>query len=415
MAFGKPALPLWPLDPAATYLNHGTVGVTPKHVLEVQQQWRERIERHPSRFMLRELWTFRGVTPAGPTLLRQAAAKVATFVGAETDNLVFVDNTTTGVNAIVRSLPLEPGDDLVVTDHAYGGIVSAIRYAADRAGATVTTVNVPYPAFDPAELVGRIRSALTPRTRLVITDHVVSETALIFPVRQIVEACHDRGVPVLVDGAHVPGALPLDLSAIGADFYVANLHKWAMAPRSCAFLAVLPAFQRSIHPAVISWGFDAGFTQEFDWVGTRDPTPWLCAPDGIAFLESLGLDALLIDTHPGLNEEALLTMRAVGTLIVVLRPDTQDFEGTGVTVQVARQLEVPRVVLIVNQVPSGGSLQAVRARARKTFDSDVLAVIPQSTEFMGFEEDVPFVVRHPQHPVSLALQQVALALQRAKV
>jgi len=131
--------------------------------------------------------------------------------------------------------------------------------------------------------------------------------------------------------------------------------------------------------------------------------------------ESLGLDALLIDTHPGLNEEALLTMRAVGTLIVVLRPDTQDFEGTGVTVQVARQLEVPRVVLIVNQVPSDGSFQAVRARARKTFDSEVLAVIPQSAEFMGFDEDVPFVVRHPQHPVSLALQQVALAMQRAKV
>jgi MinD-like ATPase involved in chromosome partitioning or flagellar assembly len=131
--------------------------------------------------------------------------------------------------------------------------------------------------------------------------------------------------------------------------------------------------------------------------------------------ESLGLDALLIDTHPGLNEEALLTMRAVGTLIVVLRPDTQDFEGTGVTVQVARQLEVPRVVLIVNQVPSDGSFQAVRARARKTFDSEVLAVIPQSAEFMGFDEDVPFVVRHPEHPVSLALQQVALAMQRAKV
>jgi len=332
MAFGKPALPLWPLDPAATYLNHGTVGVTPKHVLEVQQQWRERIERHPSRFMLRELWTFRGVTPAGPTLLRQAAAKVATFVGAETDNLVFVDNTTTGVNAIVRSLPLEPGDDLVVTDHAYGGIVSAIRYAADRAGATVTTVNVPYPAFDPAELVGRIRSALTPRTRLVITDHVVSETALIFPVRQIVEACHDRGVPVLVDGAHVPGALPLDLSAIGADFYVANLHKWAMAPRSCAFLAVLPAFQRSIHPAVISWGFDAGFTQEFDWVGTRDPTPWLCAPDGIAFLESLGLDAMRRYNHAlawhaaqyltgTWNTPLEIAESSVGTMVTIQAPE----------------------------------------------------------------------------------------------
>ena len=131
--------------------------------------------------------------------------------------------------------------------------------------------------------------------------------------------------------------------------------------------------------------------------------------------ETLGLDTLLIDTHPGLNEEALLTIRAVRTLIVVLRPDTQDFEGTGVTVQVARQLEVPRVLLVVNQVPSAALFQSVRARAQKTFDSEVLAVIPQSAEFMGFDEEVPFVLRHPQHPVSLALQQVALALQRAKV
>jgi MinD-like ATPase involved in chromosome partitioning or flagellar assembly len=129
----------------------------------------------------------------------------------------------------------------------------------------------------------------------------------------------------------------------------------------------------------------------------------------------LSLDTLLIDTHPGLNEEALLTMRAVGRLVVVLRPDTQDFEGTGVTVQVARQLEVPRVLLVVNQVPADSAFQAVRARAQKTFDSEVLAVIPQSAEFMGFDEDLPFVLRHPQHPVSQALQHVAQALTSATV
>src|SRR5881394_23056 len=144
MQFGKAALSLWPLDPEATYLNHGTVGVTPRRVLEAQQQWRDRIERHPSRFMLRDVWTFSGITPDGPTLLRQAAAKVARFVGAAADDFVFVDNTTTGINAVVRSLPLEPGDEVIVTDHAYGGIVTAVRYAAQRAGATVTTVSVPY-------------------------------------------------------------------------------------------------------------------------------------------------------------------------------------------------------------------------------------------------------------------------------
>ena len=173
-----------------------------------------------------------------------------------------------------------------------------------------------------------------------------------------------------------------------------------LGQRVAGQLFLIPA---SLNPGtmaqVLSQGYDAQrLTRSFHELG-----------------QTLGLDTLLIDTHPGLNEEALLTMRAVHTLIVVLRPDTQDFEGTGVTVQVARQLEVPRVLLVVNQVPAGSAFQAVRSRAQKTFDSEVLAVIPHSAEFMGFDEDVPFVLRHPQHPVSLALQHVALAMKRATV
>jgi isopenicillin-N epimerase len=156
---------------------------------------------------------------------------------------------------------------------------------------------MPYPAFDPVEATRRIVDAIGPATRLVIVDHVASETALLFPVESIVRACHARGVPVLVDGAHVPGALPLDVSALGADFYVANLHKWAMAPRSSAFMVVSPQWQAMLHPPVISWGYEAGYTQEFDWVGTRDPTPWLTAPDGVRFLESLDLAAVRRYNH----------------------------------------------------------------------------------------------------------------------
>jgi isopenicillin-N epimerase len=297
MTFGRALLPLWPLDPSAIYLNHGTVGVAPLRVLEAQQAWRDRMERHPARFMLRDLWTFAGIAAHGPTLMRQAAAEVAAFVGARTDDLVFVDNTTTGVNAVLRSLPLAAGDDVIVTDQVYGGIIAAVSHITRLAGAAVQTVEVPYPLFEPAACIELIARAITRRTRLVIVEHVAAETALIWPVAEIVHACHAKGVPVLIDGAHVPGALALDVAAIGADFYVANLHKWAMAPRSSGFLVVSPDHQAAMHPAVISWGFGTGFTQEFDWVGTRDPSPWLAAPDGIRFLHQLGFDALRRANH----------------------------------------------------------------------------------------------------------------------
>lgn len=297
MSYGRSLLPLWPLDPDATYLNHGTVGVTPHVVLEAQQAWRDRMERHPSRFMLRELWSFTGSDTQGITLMRDAAAQVAAFVGAKADNLVFIDNTSAGVNAVVRALPLAAGDEILITDHAYGGIVTAIQYAAGRAGARVVTAEMPYPAFSASECVNRIEQALTPRTRLVIVDHISAESALVFPVREIVQLCRAKGVMVLVDGAHVPGQIPLDVDAIGADIYIANLHKWAMAPRSSAFMVAAPEHHDWLHPVVISWGFGTGFTQEFDWVGTRDPSPWLTAPAGISFLQEQGGQRLMLRNH----------------------------------------------------------------------------------------------------------------------
>lgn len=331
MTYGRSLLSLWPLDPDATYLNHGTVGVTPRAVLEAQQRWRDRIERHPARFMLRELWSFTGSTADGPPLIRQAAAEVAGFVGARADDFVFIDNTSTGVNAVMRSLPFSSGDEVVITDHAYGGIVTAVKYCAERAGAVVRLVEMPYPAFNADECVDRIASALTERTRLVIVDHIAAESALVFPVEQIVRACHERRVPVLVDGAHVPGQLALDVSAIGADFYIANLHKWAMAPRSSAFMVVAPEQQTMVHPPVISWGLGNGFLREFDWVGTRDPTPWLTAPDGIRFLKELGYHTLRTYNHDlAWRAAQMLTSRwntpleiresAVGSMVSVMTP-----------------------------------------------------------------------------------------------
>jgi len=333
MEFGRSLLPLWPLDPAATYLNHGTVGVVPNRVAEAQRALRDRIERHPARFMLRDLWSFTGSATGGPTLMRQAAAEIAAFVGARADDLVFVDNTTTGVNAVLRSMSFAPGDELVVTDHIYGGLLTAVQYIARTSGAHVRVVEMPYPAFDPAESVARVSAAITARTKLVIVDHIAAESAVVFPVHEMVRACKTKGATVLVDGAHVPGQLPLDVSSIGADYYVANLHKWAMAPRSSAFMVVAPEHQATLHPAVISWGLDQGFLQEFDWVGTRDPSPWLVAPEGVRFLNDLGYDALRKYNHDlAWHAAQHLTERwgtplqidesAVGSMVSVMTPES---------------------------------------------------------------------------------------------
>jgi isopenicillin-N epimerase len=290
MPFGRAMLAEWMLDPEITYLNHGTVGAVPRQVLAAQQAIRDEVERQPSRFLLRE-YSSRVGHGNGRSLMRQAADRVAAFVGAHGDDLGFTDNATTAINGVMRSLRLEPGDEIVITDSAYGAVARVAAFTARERGAVVRTVALPWPAFDPAVLVERLAAALTDRTRIAIIDHISSETALIQPVVTIAERCRSLGIPVLVDGAHAPGALPLDLPALGVDWYAANLHKWAHAPRSCGFLWAAPDRQRQLHPAVISWGLDQGMAAEFDWVGTRDPSPFLAAPAGIAFLEKLGFDA----------------------------------------------------------------------------------------------------------------------------
>ena len=289
MTFGHSHLPHWPLDPAVTYLNHGTVGVTPLAVMAARQALLQDIERGPSQFLFRELIPWVGVPTQAVGRLRAAATAVAAAFGANGSDLVFVDNATAGVNAVLRSLPLEPGDEMLLTDVAYGAVLHAARYVARERGAVVRTVALPLVPYEPDAVVDSILTALTPRTRLVLVDHIASGSAVILPVARIVAACRDRGVRVLVDGAHVPGVLPLDLPAIGADWYTANLHKWACAPRGSGFLWAAPEAQAGLHPPVISWGLDLGYTQEFDWVGTRDVTPWLIAPMALDWLRDLGV------------------------------------------------------------------------------------------------------------------------------
>src|SRR5215470_18023489 len=244
----------WLLDPEVAFLNHGSFGAAPRAVLAEQDRWRTLMERHPTHFMSEDL----------PPALRAAAAKLAAFVGARSDDLVFVENATAGCNAVLRSLRFAAGDEILVTDHGYPAVRKAAEYVAGRAGARVIEAAVPFPLEDPAQVVAAVRTRLGSKTRLAIFDHITSPTAIIFPVRELIELCRAAGALVLIDGAHAPGMISLDAPAVGADWYAGNCHKWLMAPKGSAFLWASASAQAELHPLVISHGLGEGFTAEFD-------------------------------------------------------------------------------------------------------------------------------------------------------
>ena len=297
MTFGREMLEHWLLDSDHTYLNHGTVGATPRRVLQKQQALRDEMERHPSRFMLRELSGEMPMPWRRESRLREAIGVVAPFLGARPDDLVFVPNVTWGINAVLGSILLAPGDEVVVTELAYGAVKFTAQAMCDRAGATLKTAEVPWPIRDPAVITEAVVREITARTKVVVVDHVSAQTALVFPVGAIAAECHRRGVPVLVDGAHAPGSRPVDIQSLGVDWYSANLHKWAHAPRGCGILWAAPDRQAILHSPIVSWGRDRGFLHEFEHVATGDPTSCLSAPEGIALLRDWDFDACVRYMH----------------------------------------------------------------------------------------------------------------------
>lgn len=282
-ALGQAIRDAFLIEPGACTVNHGSFGATPRVVLAEQDRWRRAMEAQTSRFFSREL----------PGALRAAAARLAAHVGAEGEDIAFVPNATTGANAVLRSLELAPGDEILMLSHVYGAVRNTARYVARRHGALVVEAAVPWPRPDAAAITAGVAAALTPRTRLVVLDHITSQSALETPIRDLVALCHARGVRVLVDGAHAPGQVALDLRAIGADWYTGNAHKWLFAPKGCAFLHARREAQAGLHPAVISHGLDQGFTAEFDWTGTIDPTAYLAIGAALDFHASLGGKALM--------------------------------------------------------------------------------------------------------------------------
>lgn len=259
----------WSLDPEVTFLNHGSYGACPTRILQRQQELRQEMEREPVRFMAHRT-----------SLFDRSRARLAAFVGAQVEDLAFVPNATHGVNAAIQSQRWQPGDQVLVTDHEYNACRNALDHVAARWGAEVVVVRIPFPITSPEVVTERMLAAVTDRTVFCLIDHITSPTALVQPIEDLIPALQERGIRVLIDGAHAPGQIALDLDKLGADYYTGNLHKWACTPKGCAFLHVKREHQEGIHPAVISHGYNADtesrsrFLQEFDWTGTFDITAW---------------------------------------------------------------------------------------------------------------------------------------------
>ncbi|MBF5044262.1 aminotransferase class V-fold PLP-dependent enzyme [Aggregicoccus sp. 17bor-14] len=328
--------PFWSLDPEVTYLNHGAFGACPTLVLEHQAQLRARLEAGPVRFMHRDL----------EELLDRARAQLATFLGAHADDLAFVPNATTGVNTVLRSLRFSPGDELLTVDHEYNASRNALQHAADLWGAKVVVAPLPWPVPSADAVVEAVLARVTPRTRLLLIDHVTSPTALVLPVERLVQQLRERGVETLVDGAHAPGMLPLNLETLGAAYYTGNLHKWVCAPKGAAFLHVRRDLQKAIRPLSISHGFNSGrqdrsqFRLDFDFTGTDDYTPFLCVPKALSLMGGMvpgGWSGVMEDNRAkALVARAELSARLgtpplcpdemVGSMAAVALPDAAPYE-----------------------------------------------------------------------------------------
>lgn len=332
---------MWSLSPEIHHLNHGSFGAVPVPIQEKQDEWRRRWEANTTGFVLEAL------QPA----LDEARLALASFLEADPAGVVFVRNATTGVASVVRSIEhtLRPGDELLTTSHDYNAIRQTLEFTADRANARVVVPEIPFPLESPQQVIDAILGASTERTRLAVVDHVTSPTAVVFPIEEIVSQL-EPDVPVVVDGAHGPGQVALDLTDLGASWYTGNLHKWTCAPKGAAFLHSRRDRIEETVPTIISHGWNAEvlpgrsrYWALFDWLGTDDMTPWLVVPDALRLLATLepgGWPALMERNHrmvldgrrqicDQLGLEPPVPEGMVGWMAAIALPDSTESEPGG--------------------------------------------------------------------------------------
>lgn len=279
----SPLIKNWTLDQSVTFLNHGSFGATPAKILKLQQKLRTRLEAEPVHFMIREM----------EPMWYEARKITAEFLGCKPQNLVFVKNATMGVNTVLHSLHLEKGDEIIMTNHEYGACVNTVKWYAAKNGCNIRIAEIPYPLSSEEDVIEAVMKAVTSKTKFVLLDHITSATGTIFPVEKIVPLLKERGIEVMIDGAHAPGMLDLNIEKTGADYYTGNCHKWICSPKGSAILYVSEEKKSKIKPLQISHTYDKPVTEEekwagsFFWPGTDDYTAFLCVPAAIEFMGSV--------------------------------------------------------------------------------------------------------------------------------
>ena len=326
----------WLIDAGTAYLNHGGFGALPVQVADAAAALRREVESNPTDMFMRR-WADE---------VDAVRRRVAGLLHARPDDLVFVPNATAGTATVLNSIPLSAGDEVVVTDHRYPAVRSQVDVLASRRNVVVREAHISVDVAGAEEIVDRVLAEVTPRTRIVVVDHIASATGFRFPVEALVEAVHAADLPVLVDGAHAPGQVEVDLDTLGADFWSGNMHKWVCSPRACAALRVAPQWQDVVRPLVASQDFGKGFQPAFDWTGTADPIPMLAVPAALDFWDSLGWDAVRAEQRRLVGEGARHVAERIGTRVAV----AEQFTAAMRLVELPRPLSVDDGVSLMQQM-----------------------------------------------------------------